>query len=58
MYLHPAIKEVIKEEFFNRRSSFGTKNIDRFTSSNNSPKPELPIAMVAMTAAGVSDQHG
>lgn len=57
MYLHPAFKEVIKEEFFSGKSAFGMRNLDEFTSSNNSPEPELPVAMVALTAAAVSEQN-
>ncbi|KAG6883634.1 hypothetical protein C0992_008249, partial [Termitomyces sp. T32_za158] len=54
LYLHIAIKDIIRNEFFVGKKSFGIKNFDDFTSSHaDHPEPELPISMVALVATAI-----
>ncbi|KAG5640851.1 hypothetical protein DXG03_006824 [Asterophora parasitica] len=55
LYLHPTIKNLLTEEYFGSKHSFGMKHLDEFTSSHKDhTEPELPIAMVALAATAVS----
>jgi hypothetical protein len=51
---HTAIISVLRDEHFQKPSSFGNVHIDSFVSAHaNRPEPELPDAMVAVVATAV-----
>jgi len=51
---HPVIVSVIRDEFFQKASSFGNMYPELFVSQHESrSEPELPDAMVALVATAV-----
>jgi hypothetical protein len=51
---HPVIVTILREEFFQKATSFGKSNLKLFVSSHESRlEPELPEPMVALVATAV-----